>query len=168
MQSNLDHGVNPFSTIDAQDWEVFGTGMLAHYRFSGGGDDYARKALGDPDMVSVSYVHEFSPPGNIVSPLTKTDSQGDAWNVAYIDVNNDLIRLNHYAFLSQEDARKKAEANRNPFMTFNPQIDEFFSKERDTDIQYLLPALKQRLLSSIEHHPPAHPDDWSPPDPESP
>jgi hypothetical protein len=48
-------------------------------------------------------------------------------------------------------------------MNFNPEIDAFFSRERDTEILYLLPALKQRMLSVIHSHPPAHPDDWSPP-----
>jgi hypothetical protein len=77
-------------------------------------------------------------------------------------VGSDIIRFNHYAFLSQEEARKKSENNKNPYMDFSPEIDEFFSREKDTDIQYLLPALKTRLLSVLESHPPIHPDDWSP------
>jgi hypothetical protein len=77
-------------------------------------------------------------------------------------VTSDLLRFNHYAFLSEDEARKKSERNKNPFMNFNPEIDQFFSKEEDTEIQYLLPALKRRLLSAIERHPPIHLDDWSP------
>jgi hypothetical protein len=70
---HLDHGENPFDRVDAHDWEVHGTGRFANYQFIGGGDDYGRKALGDPDMVAVSWVHEFGPPGNVVSLVYAMD-----------------------------------------------------------------------------------------------
>ena len=79
-----------------------------------------------------------------------------------ISVHDPMIKFNHYAFLSQADARRKSEANRNPYMNFSPEVDEFFSRERDTEIHYLLPRLKDRLLKSIQEHPPIHPDDWQP------
>jgi hypothetical protein len=68
QNSNLDRGYNPFSQVDAEGWEVTGKGQLGHIRF-GGGDDYARKSLGDPDMVSHSWIHHFDPPGNVVRPF---------------------------------------------------------------------------------------------------
>jgi len=52
-------------------------------------------------------------------------------------------------------------------MDFNDQIDEFFSRERDTEVFYLLPDLKERMIKVIEDHPPAHPDDWTPEKPRS-
>jgi hypothetical protein len=70
--------------------------------------------------------------------------------------------MNHYAYQSQEDARRKSQANKNPFMDFNEEIDSFFSREKDTEVHYLLPKLKERMLKVIQEHPPAHPDDWSP------
>jgi hypothetical protein len=45
-------------------------------------------------------------------------------------------------------------------MDFRPDVDEFFSKERDTEIHYLLPALKDRMLKVLRDDPPVHPDDW--------
>jgi hypothetical protein len=48
-------------------------------------------------------------------------------------------------------------------MNFNPEIDEFFSRIRDTEIFHLLPALKRRMMHAIEQHPPHHLDDWEPP-----
>ena len=147
----LDHGENPFDIVPAQGWEVDGKGHLGHIQF-GGGDDYARKSLADPDMVSLSWVHQFDSPANV----------GDSWKEAFIEVGSDILRFNHYAFLSQEEARRKSELNKNPFMNFNPDIDEFFSREQDTEIHHYLPELKSRLLSVIHRHPPVHLDDWSP------
>jgi len=57
--------------------------------------------------------------------------------------------------------------NKNPFMGFDDEIDEFFSREKDTEVQYYLPALKERMLRTIREHPPVHPDDWQPPKNES-
>jgi hypothetical protein len=48
-------------------------------------------------------------------------------------------------------------------MNFDAEIDEFFSREEDTEIQYLVPKLKERMLQVIREYPPAHPDDWEPP-----
>jgi len=45
-------------------------------------------------------------------------------------------------------------------MNFSSEIDEFFSRERDTEVHYLLPALKERILKVIVEDPPAHPDDY--------
>lgn len=45
-------------------------------------------------------------------------------------------------------------------MNFSAEIDEFFSRERDTEVHYLLPALKERILKAIVEDPPAHPDDY--------
>lgn len=75
-------------------------------------------------------------------------------------MDSDDFKFNHYAFLSQEESRRKAEVNRNPFMNFSAEIDEFFSRERDTEVHYLLPALKERILNAIAEDPPAHPDDY--------
>ena len=47
-------------------------------------------------------------------------------------------------------------------MNFNPKIDEFFSRERDTEVHYFLPQLKSRMLQAIQNNPPPHPDDWQP------
>jgi hypothetical protein len=77
-------------------------------------------------------------------------------------VDNEDWKFNHYAFLSQADARRKSETNRNSFMNFSTEVDDFFSREIDTEIQYLLPQLKERMLAAIKKNPPAHPDDWIP------
>jgi hypothetical protein len=45
-------------------------------------------------------------------------------------------------------------------MNFSSEIDEFFSRERDTEIHRFLPALKERILEAIAEDPPAHPDDY--------
>jgi hypothetical protein len=73
-----------------------------------------------------------------------------------------MVKFNHYAYLSQNDARKKSIENKNPFMNFDAQIDDFFSREHDIEILSFLPELKQRMLRVIEEHPPEHPDDWEP------
>ena len=63
--------------------------------------------------------------------------------------------------LSMADVRRKAAVNGNPLLdTFTAEMDEFFSRERDTEILYYVPELKQRMLDVIRDHPPPHPDDW--------
>jgi hypothetical protein len=47
-------------------------------------------------------------------------------------------------------------------MNYNEDINEFFSKERDTEVWWLLPRLKERMLNSLRDFPPPHPDDWRP------
>ena len=47
-------------------------------------------------------------------------------------------------------------------MNYNEDINEFFSKERDTEVWWLLPRLKERMLNSIRDFPPPRPDDWRP------
>lgn len=47
-------------------------------------------------------------------------------------------------------------------MNFSEKIDEFFSREEDIEVLYLVPALKERMLQAIQEHPPAHLDDWEP------
>jgi hypothetical protein len=47
-------------------------------------------------------------------------------------------------------------------MNFSSEIDEFFSRERDTEVHHYLPALKNRMLNAIRENPPLHPDDWQP------
>lgn len=47
-------------------------------------------------------------------------------------------------------------------MGFDDEVDKFFSQERDVEVQYYLPELKERMLRVISEHPPAHPDDWRP------
>jgi hypothetical protein len=42
-------------------------------------------------------------------------------------------------------------------------MDEFFSRERDTEIWHFLPELKKRMGRTIKERPPRHPDDWLPP-----
>src|SRR5271169_224038 len=114
---------------------------------------YSRKSMADPDLVSHSWIHHFGAPGNV----------GPERQEASIDVNDTWIKFNHYAFLSQEDARRKSETNKNPFMGFNEEVDEFYSRETDTEVQRFLPRLKQRMLRVLREFPPAHPDDWVPP-----
>jgi hypothetical protein len=87
------------------------------------------------------------------------------WNAKEIWVGDDVLQFNHYAFLSVADARRKAEANKNPFMNYTKVIDEFFSQEQDLEVQYLVPRLKERMLDSLRENPPAHPDDWKPTSP---
>ena len=77
-------------------------------------------------------------------------------------IDDERIKFNHYAFLSAADARRKSDANRNPFMNYNEDLDEFFSRERDTEVWYLLPRLKERMLNSLRDFPPPRPDDWRP------
>lgn len=45
-------------------------------------------------------------------------------------------------------------------MNFSAEINAFFSRERDTEVHYLLPRLKDRMLRAIQEHPPNHLDDW--------
>ena len=74
-----------------------------------------------------------------------------------------MWRFNHYAYLSQKEAQQKGQMNQNPFIKeYGPQIDEFFSRVEDKEIQYYVPELKERILRAIRHDPPAHPDDWEP------
>jgi hypothetical protein len=47
-------------------------------------------------------------------------------------------------------------------MKFDEEVDEFFSREEDIEIQYLVPKLRERMIKVIRDHPPAHPDDWQP------
>lgn len=72
------------------------------------------------------------------------------------------MRFNHYAYLSQTDAHRKAQANKNPYMDFDEDVDDFFSQIYDAEIFYLLPNLVRRILRSLQAHPPRHPDDWVP------
>ena len=65
--------------------------------------------------------------------------------------------------LSMADVRRKADVNGNPLLdTFTSEMDQFFSQERDTDILYYVPELKQRMLNVIRNHPPPRLDDWEP------
>src|SRR5271170_834538 len=53
-------------------------------------------------------------------PVTKLMiSKGDEWKEAEFELDNPTVKFNHYAFISQEDARRKSEMNRNPFMNFS-------------------------------------------------
>jgi len=76
--------------------------------------------------------------------------------------NSTLWKFNHYAFLSQADVARKAQRNSNPFLTFDSQVDSFFSHEKDTEIHYYVPELKRRMLRAIRDNPPPRPDDWEP------
>lgn len=70
-------------------------------------------------------------------------------------------KFNHYAYLSQADARRKAESNRNPYMNYSSQVDAFFSRVHDTEIHYYLPELKMRMMHGIQDCPSSpRPDDW--------
>jgi len=63
--------------------------------------------------------------------------------------------------LSMADVRRKAEVNGNPILdSFSSEMNEFYSRERDTDILEYVPQLKQRMLDVIRQHPPPRPDDW--------
>jgi len=86
------------------------------------------------------------------------------WKDEYLwALDDEVWKFNHYAFLSLADARRKSEMNRNPFIKdFDKDMDEFFSRVRDTEIYHFLPELKERMLTSIRRHSPLHPDDWVP------
>ena len=47
--------------------EVYGKGMLETFKFSGPPHTYDRKAFADPDRVSRSLLHDFTPPDSWVS-----------------------------------------------------------------------------------------------------
>jgi len=76
--------------------------------------------------------------------------------------NSTVWKFNHYAFLSQADVDRKARSNKNPFLMFDSQVDRFFSREKDTEVQFYVPELKRRMLRSLQDNPPPHPDDWEP------
>lgn len=60
-----------------------------------------------------------------------------------------LIKMNHYAYLSAEDADAKAVANGNPMSAYDPEQDAFYSAEKDEEILWLLPELRERLVSRL-------------------
>ena len=63
--------------------------------------------------------------------------------------------------LSMADVRQKATVNGNPLLDgFTTEMNEFYSRDRDTDILDYVPELKQRMLDIIRQYPPLHPDDW--------
>jgi hypothetical protein len=73
------------------------------------------------------------------------------------------LEFNHYSILSYVDLLLKAEKNGNPFLAgFTAELDECYSRVRDTEVLMYIEKLKSRMLDAIEQHPPAHPDDWSP------
>ena len=148
--------------------EVHGVGILDSFEF-GNGDAIGRKSMVDPDMASHSWVHDFRAPDNgvcfcptrAVPRVILTIAQWD-WKEEWVDVDDERIKFNHYAFLSAGDARRKSSMNKNPYMNYSEELDEFFSRERDTEVWYLLPRLKERMLHSLRDFPPPHPDDWRP------
>jgi len=86
----------------------------------------------------------------------------DDWNEEMIYSNSTVWKFNHYAYLSQADVSRKAQANKNPFLTFNSQVDEFFSRVKDVEVHHYVPEVRRRMLRTIQKHPPTHPDDWKP------
>jgi hypothetical protein len=65
--------------------------------------------------------------------------------------------------LSMADVRRKADVNGNPLLdSFTAEMNEFFSRERDTDILDYVPELKRRMLRAQKEHPSPRPDDWEP------
>jgi len=96
-----------------------------------------------------------------LSPTSILILQGD-WNEEMVYSNSTVWKFNHYAFLSQADVERKARLNKNPFLTFDSDVDRFFSRKKDTEVQFYVPKLKRRMLRSLENNPPAHQDDWQP------
>lgn len=48
-------------------------------------------------------------------------------------------------------------------MNYTDEVDEFFSRVRDTEILYYVPELKRRMIHSINQCPSSpRPDDWEP------
>jgi hypothetical protein len=79
-------------------------------------------------------------------------------------VNDEYWKFNHYPFLSLKDVKLKGDVNKNPYIhDYDNAMDEFFSRERDTEIWQFLPELKQRMAQMIKERPPRHPDDWEVP-----
>jgi hypothetical protein len=78
--------------------------------------------------------------------------------------NDDPVwRFNHYAYLSLADARRKSQANKNPFIKdYDETMDEYFSRVEDTEVLRYVPALKNRMERVIGEDPPVRPDDWEP------
>lgn len=76
--------------------------------------------------------------------------------------NSTVWKFNHYAYLSYADVARKANNNQNHFLVFDSDIDQYFSREKDTEIHYYVPELRRRMLSAIQENPPMHPDDWEP------
>lgn len=74
----------------------------------------------------------------------------DAGNVQRVDVSLEYpqLKMNHYAYLSQEDATEKARVNGNPLAAFNKEQDEYYSQELDLAIEYLLDALRRRMQTT--------------------
>jgi hypothetical protein len=65
--------------------------------------------------------------------------------------------------LSMADVRRKAEVNGNPLLdSFTAEMNEFFSRQRDTDILDYVPELKRRMRQAQSEHLPPRPDDWEP------
>lgn len=65
--------------------------------------------------------------------------------------------------LSMADVRRKADVNGNPLLdSFTAEMNEFFSRERDTDILDYVPELKRRMLRAQREHQSPRPDDWEP------
>jgi Glycosyltransferase family 92 len=60
-----EHKTYPFQKVDAHDIIVHGRGKLSSIKFAGG-DEWARKSIADPDLVSHSWIHQFEAPGNVV------------------------------------------------------------------------------------------------------
>lgn len=78
----------------------------------------------------------------------------------YIPSDGAILKLNHYAYLSEVEAGKKAAEN--PSIPFDPEIDDIFSQKYDAEVHYLLPELKRRMTKVIEEHPTVRPDEWEP------
>jgi hypothetical protein len=114
----------------------------------------------------------------LVHDWIQLPSASQEWNRIDIWIDFDRLKMNHYAFLSVEEANLKAVQNGNPMCTlammyaqtaadlslaaFDKEQDAFFSKEEDTEIHWLLEVLRLKTVSSILHYRPQCRDTDSP------
>ena len=126
------------------------------------------KSFGNPDRLCGSLVYSFRRPGGnvcILSPFFM-EKETDHWqhdNEYTAGVNDGNWKYNHYPLLSYADIRRKATEERDPFLArYTPQVDEYFSKVTDTDINRFVADVKRNMLARIREAQPLHPDDWEP------
>ena len=111
-------------------------------------ETFARKSFVRPTMAGWGVVHDWIQLPSMKEPLERVD----VW------ITHDKLKMNHYAYLSEADAEKKATENGNPLAAYNPEQDAFYSAEEDAGIWYLLELLKFRMANSIIRQPPSFRD----------
>jgi hypothetical protein len=136
-----DHGPSPFNEA-AEEFEhraEVGGELAQHF---GMPETYARKSFVRPEKAGWSLVHDW----------IQLPSGGDDWTRVDVWINHPRLKMNHYAFLSVEDANRKALENGNPLSAYNQAQDAFFSKEVDTGAHWLLQNLRFHIISAVLRH----------------